>query len=158
MALPPGTERDTEVQRLGTYIESKIPGSQGQTIASQYEAYAAAHPNEAASEAYLAWFFSAVGKGLGESVAQILSLSAKNAEEIAKGTVSGLNKTGKKVTSVPGLTGVAAIGDFFSRLTEANTWLRVGEVVLGIILLGIGVARITGAQNAISSVVKARIP
>jgi hypothetical protein len=40
-------------------------------------------------------------------------------------------------TGLP-LTGVAAIGDFFSRLGQANTWIRVGEVVAGLILLGIG--------------------
>lgn len=53
---------------------------------------------------------------------------------------------------------LSAIGDFFSRLTQANTWLRAGEVLLGIILLGVAVARMTGTQNAISKVVKARLP
>jgi hypothetical protein len=36
---------------------------------------------------------------------------------------------------VPGLGGIAAVGDFFSRLSEKNTWLRVGEVAVGGILL-----------------------
>lgn len=55
------------------------------------------------------------------------------------------------------LSGLKAIGDFFSRLTQANTWIRVGEVLLGVILLAVGMARITGAQNIVSSTVKARI-
>lgn len=36
------------------------------------------------------------------------------------------------------LTGLAAIGDFFHRLTEANTWIRVGEVLAGVLVLYIG--------------------
>jgi hypothetical protein len=42
-------------------------------------------------------------------------------------------------------TGLTAIGDFFSRLGQANTWIRAGEVVLGLVLLAVGVARLTNA-------------
>lgn len=49
-------------------------------------------------------------------------------------------------------------GDFLGRLSQASTWERVALAALGVILLAIGAARITGTQNAISSVVKARIP
>lgn len=58
-----------------------------------------------------------------------------------------------KLTSPPGTPppaaapggpkGLAAIGDFFARLSQASTWIRVGEVFLGLILLAVGVARIT---------------
>ena len=44
-----------------------------------------------------------------------------------------------------GLSGAAAIGDFLSRLGQASTWLRVGEVVLGLVLIAIGVAKMTDA-------------
>lgn len=50
-------------------------------------------------------------------------------------TVAGSIKAG----AAGPLSGLAAIGDFFQRLTQANTWMRVGEVVVGLILLGIGV-------------------
>lgn len=43
--------------------------------------------------------------------------------------------------------------------TNAQNWLiRVGEILLGIVLIGVGVAKLTGTTNAISSLVKARIP
>lgn len=60
------------------------------------------------------------------------------------------------------LSGVAAIGDFFSRLTQKNTWVRVGEVVIGLVLLGIGVnalfkgaplKAVTGAAGTVGKVV-----
>lgn len=41
--------------------------------------------------------------------------------------------------SIPGVSGLAAIGDFLSRLTEASLWLRVLEVGAGVVLLAIAV-------------------
>ena len=51
-------------------------------------------------------------------------------------------------------SGLAAIGDFFSRLTQANTWIRAAEVILGVVLLGIGIARITDAVPAATKIAK----
>lgn len=52
--------------------------------------------------------------------------------------------------SVPSLTGVAAIGDFFSRLGNANTWIRAVKVIAGGALIIIGVSHMTGANNKIA--------
>ena len=61
------------------------------------------------------------------------------------------------------VTGAAtSVGDFLSRLTSANLWMRVGEFVAGIVLLGIGVNAlfkgkplqvVTGAAGAVGKVV-----
>lgn len=51
--------------------------------------------------------------------------------------------------AVPGLD---QIGTFFSSLSQANTWIRVGQVVLGLMLVSVGVARLT---HAVSHVEKA---
>ena len=37
------------------------------------------------------------------------------------------------------LSGLDAIGNFFGKLGESSTWMRVGEVLIGLIILGIGV-------------------
>jgi hypothetical protein len=50
------------------------------------------------------------------------------------------------------LTGVNAIGDFFTRLTEPHTWVRVGEFIAGGIILWVGLnalLRGTAAGQAI---------
>jgi hypothetical protein len=50
------------------------------------------------------------------------------------------------------LAGLAAIGDFFNRLTEPQTWLRVGEVAAGLLLLYLGLQaafRGTAMGNAV---------
>jgi hypothetical protein len=43
------------------------------------------------------------------------------------------------------------IGDFFSRLTQLNTWIRIGKVLFGGALVVIGLAHITGADNAVAT-------
>lgn len=39
-------------------------------------------------------------------------------------------------------------------LFQANIWLRAGEFLIGIVLVGVGLAKLTGAENFISTVVK----
>jgi len=52
------------------------------------------------------------------------------------------------------LSGLDAIGAFFSALSEANTWIRVSKVVIGGLLLIIGLVHITGAGGAAASVAR----
>jgi hypothetical protein len=49
------------------------------------------------------------------------------------------------------LTGVDAIGAFFNSLGEASTWIRVAKVLVGGVLLLVGLAHMTGADNAVAS-------
>ena len=53
------------------------------------------------------------------------------------------------------LSGLAAIGDFFHRLTEASTWIRVGEVLLGLALITVGLAHIASGTAAGRAALKA---
>lgn len=54
--------------------------------------------------------------------------------------------------SVPGLS---QIGTFFSDLSQASTWVRVAEVLAGLVLIAVGVARITHAVPIATKVAKA---
>jgi len=51
-------------------------------------------------------------------------------------------------------TGLSAVGDFFGRLGQANTWIRVAEVILGVVLLAVGIARITHAVPAATRIAR----
>lgn len=56
----------------------------------------------------------------------------------------GLGSSTGALPSIPNpLTGVAAIGDFANRLTQANTWIRVGEFVAGLVLVVIALNAMT---------------
>lgn len=45
--------------------------------------------------------------------------------------------------NVPGGSALVAVSDFLGRLTQAKTWERVGEVLLGLLLIAVGVAHMT---------------
>ena len=66
----------------------------------------------------------------------------------------------EQVTQIPATVGTAATdvaGNVFKGL-DLNVWfLRIGEILLGIVLLGVGVAKLTGTANAISKIAKAAI-
>jgi hypothetical protein len=49
------------------------------------------------------------------------------------------------------LQGIAAIGDFFQRLTQPQTWVRVGEVALGGILVYAGVRALSHGSAVVSA-------
>jgi hypothetical protein len=50
--------------------------------------------------------------------------------------------------SATGLSGLSAIGDFFGRLTQANTWIRVLEMILGVGLVIVGMAHAAAGTPA----------
>lgn len=42
-------------------------------------------------------------------------------------------------------------------LFQANIWLRAGEFLIGVLLIGVGLAKITGAENIVTQALK-RVP
>jgi len=63
--------------------------------------------------------------------------------------------------SIPGNPGSAiglGVSNLFHGLDLGNILLRIGEVLLGIVLVGVGVAKLTGTTNFVASAVKAKIP
>lgn len=88
------------------------------------------------------------------------------AEGLANGIKTAVSTTGTALGAIPGaaaqgaqnaanalnpLTGVDAIGGFFNKLGEANTWIRVAKVAVGGLLLIVGIVHITGAGGPVAS-------
>ena len=111
--------------------------------------------NNTAAAWFATWIAQAiVGPAIGAKLQEGVQAGAGLIPKALKGVAEGIGQ----VPGAKALSGLDAIGNFFSQLGQANTWIRIGEVLLGIVLIGIGLARITGTQNAVSSIVKARIP
>lgn len=55
------------------------------------------------------------------------------------------------------LTGLTALGDFASRLSQAHTWERVAEVLLGVVLIAVGLARMTHAVP-LATAIASKVP
>jgi hypothetical protein len=90
------------------------------------------------------------------AVAEQAQPGGKNANIINPVTAAKAGVTGV-TTEAGNLTGLNAIGDFFSRLTDANTWIRVGKVIVGGVLLIVGLAHITGVSGAVADTAR-RVP
>ncbi|HEY1699194.1 MAG TPA: hypothetical protein VGG75_05685 [Trebonia sp.] len=66
--------------------------------------------------------------------------------------VKGAVQAATSSISIPGLQ---ELGDFFGRLEEGSTWLRAGEIALGMLLIAVGVAKLTNAVPAATKIAKA---
>lgn len=62
---------------------------------------------------------------------------------------NALSSSGDKLNQV--------LGDPLGKFNLAAWFLRIGEVLLGLVLVGVGVAKLTGASNVVSTLVKAKI-
>lgn len=55
-------------------------------------------------------------------------------------------------SAVSGATsGISAVGDFFNKLSEANTWLRVAEALLGVVLIAVALGKLTGLESSVKN-------
>lgn len=81
--------------------------------------------------------------------------AAKNYSGIIN--VGGVGSGGPNLSGFLGGGGIGAVGDFFYRLTEPQTWARIAEVTVGGILIYIGLhatTQGTAAQSAAKSAAK----
>lgn len=72
------------------------------------------------------------------------------AKTAASAQQQSANPVNDAVNAAENSTSLAGISSFFAALTQANTWIRVSKVIIGGILLIVGLAHITGADNTVS--------
>lgn len=66
---------------------------------------------------------------------------------VQNAAITGAAKGAIQITSWQ--KGLEVIGAFFSSLTQASTWLRVGEFIIGAGLIVVGLAHITNTDTAL---------
>lgn len=123
----------TRTQAVNNYVQL-LTSNFGSGVGDSYRMYAASHPGTDAYSALQTWAnLQAAGYGpaLSNQISQVISSAA------------GLDQ--KTANALPAL-------DVFKGLNLGNLMLRVGETVLGVVLVGVGLAKLTGAENAISKV------
>lgn len=169
LGIVPGvSSRAAEVQAY--YLQ--FLADDGQSVANGWMTYAAEHPNMDAATAVQAYADLVAAGGLDQALQTGIPAAAGAAGSLAN---DAGNAAPSLITGVPGGTAVAkgagallgavdAVPKFLSMLTSGNLWLRVGEVIAGLILLGIGVnalfhgkpmGAVTGAAGHVARVVPA---
>ena len=75
-----------------------------------------------------------------QSAADAYAQSHGGGTDVSKSPLTGAaNATASAAPSIPGLS---QLSDFFNHLGQANTWIRVAEVVIGAALIAVGVAHL----------------
>lgn len=105
-----------------------------------------------------AWPNAAIGPFPTEAAAKAAINSATPSTIGGLGaTGTGLSAAASEAAKIPPFTGIAAIGDFFGRLTEGNTWLRIGEGLLGIILIAVALGKLSGLEDTAKTAAAAAV-
>lgn len=138
--------RQDQITEIANWLDTNYGGGLG----SEFETYAAGQtPSATAKQLYLGFVLTGVGGQLPKTIAEAEQAQGKLTAQAAAGTVAGLDATEKDLFG--GVLG------FLSNLASANLWLRIGEVVLGIVLIAVGTAELTHAvpiATKIASTVK----
>lgn len=84
----------------------------------------------------------------------IIAQGSAAASSLNTNTMTG-ETSGSSTTSTNPLDWLSTIGGFFSDLGEANTWLRIGEFVLGAGLIYVGLSHLMAGTAAGTALKKA---
>lgn len=166
MATPalPNSTPQAFASYLNTYF-SGDNGKKGGTVANLNE------PGSTLGAQWLSWYNSEhAAKGSSYTLIQyeqafiLLWEDYTLGNNLGQATTTGLGAAGTSVQgAVTGLDNFynsslfGGLTSLVSNLENANLWLRIGEGLLGVILIAVGVARMTnavGAATKIASVVK----
>lgn len=116
--------------------QSKTP-YEGMDSAALYDYIAAKNPRARPHDIAAAVADLLVSSGFAKTIGGVVVGTGIATADIAKGTVAGIDQ----FASSP----LGQLGAFLGSLSQASTWLRVAEGVLGVVLIAIGVARMTSA-------------
>jgi hypothetical protein len=114
--------------------------------------YTAAHAKDPSLTPYQGGSIWLAGQDLSGGLGAAATAAGTATDQAAQGATTGADQFAQSVSNP--LDALAAIGAFFGNLSQANTWIRVGKVVVGGLLLVLGLVHITGVDSAAASVVK----
>jgi hypothetical protein len=147
MATPPTLtgDREQQVNQLANYV---LQQTGSESVAEQWTAFAARFPNDTAAQTYTAWVLSLVGSKLPDVVGGGLAEGGDSTAQLAVGGAQGAAKFSASLS--PAFSVVAkGFSDYF---------LRGLKILLGGLLILLGVARLTGADTAVTSALKSKVP
>lgn len=144
---PTGTQVSPQLPALVTagtenYYQGIFTQYWGAAAGTAYASWNAKNPSQSADANAHTFMAMVLAQGLAKAIQSVGTF-------VGSSLPSAITNAASNTTAVKGAGAVesalTAIPDFLSRLTSANLWERIGEVVLGLILVAVGVAHITHA-------------
>ena len=133
------------------YGNQTIPGMRGGSASSaiaQYVIVQAANSSDAESKAHVSLpILSTDGPFSTKAKAQAAATKSHKTVGQAAPNI--------KLPNV--LSGIDAIGNFFNKLGEKELWIRVAEVVLGLLMIGVALGKLSGIDAKITKAVNTAV-
>lgn len=144
---PTDSNRAVDIQYYFNLLNQQYPGNlsgRNYSIAQQYARFLQQHPTADPAYTYeqvIAEFevIQNIPQSLGQDIGSSLQKTGQVSQSI--GPAAG---AAAQNLQIPGLSGIDAIGNFFNKLGQKNTWLRIGEGIVAIVLLDVGLKALTG--------------
>lgn len=118
-----------------SYYQGVFTQYWGADAGNAYATYNSANPQNTAYVNAKTFEARVFAQGLAKAIASVGGVVAG----VPGAAAAGAGKAVSTLTNNPVWNAATAVPRFLSMLTSGNLWLRVGEVVAGLILLGIGV-------------------
>lgn len=126
-----------------TYYQNLFASEWGTAAGTAYAAYNTAHPQNSAAANADDFAELVLVKGVDGAIASATSTAVSTEVGGVEGAARGAAQAAGFLTSP--LDYLKDIAGFFDDLTSGNLWLRIGQVVVGLILIAVGVAELTHA-------------
>ena len=146
-ASPPLTgtweQKVSEIAKLIVQrVTPKYGNAEAQKLSADWIAYAHTHRNEGTpQQLLLAWFLTHAD--LGQKIGQDIITGTRTAGGVAAGIPQNLNA----------ISPTQLAGGIWGTLTSKNLWIRIGEGIVAIILLDVGLKAFTN-KSVIETVAK----
>lgn len=158
---PGATLPATTPQAFATYLNQHFQGDDGKNGGAVAALDGVGATGTTLGSQWLTWHQAQVAKdGPGansllqyEEAFVVLWEEAKLGTNLAAGLGGGGAAVGALATSAA--TTATTLGSIFSVFQDASLWLRIGEGLLGIVLIAVGVAKLTGAVPAATKIAAA---
>lgn len=138
MPLPPPT--GPSLQNYAEQLDTKYPGrGAGAALLD----FAAEHPNLTTQQVATAFALEIGLKGLSVAIADAVAGTGKSLGQIATGSEKGAGIVAKN------LSWTDALGNFLNFITGRTGWIRIGETLIGVALIIVGVDHLTSTTSAV---------
>jgi hypothetical protein len=138
MPLPPPSGRT--LQFYAQELDAKYPG---RGVGTAFLDFAAAHPALSPQQDASAFALEIGIKGLAAAVSDAVAGTGQAVGQIATGSEKGAGNVAKA------LSWTDALGNFLNFITGRTGWIRIGEAVIGVALIIVGVDHLTSSTSAV---------
>jgi hypothetical protein len=138
MALPPPT--GPTLQYYASELDAKYPG---RGVGTAFMDFAAKHPNLSPQQDGSAFALEIGLKGLTAAIGDAVSGTGTALGQIATGSEKGAEQVSKQ------LSWTDALGNFLNFITGRTGWIRIGETLIGVALIIVGVDHLTSSTSAV---------